>query len=131
MFFKQKMEGRMEHFALHPQKRGCLLGMGTGGEKGSTADSTRKRLERPWTTARTMEVLRRCPLSNAQRLVHCAIAVSNEKIFTDTYHYVISSEHTGFKDGDLQDCFLTWMIDWACQCLTVTINLEKSYNFFM
>ena len=35
-----------------------------------------KRPERPWTAARTMEVLRRCPLANAQRLVHCAIAVS-------------------------------------------------------
>ena len=28
------------------------------------------------TAARTMEVLRRCPLAIAQRLVHCAIAVS-------------------------------------------------------
>ena len=28
------------------------------------------------TTARTMEVLRRCPLAIAQRLMHCAIAVS-------------------------------------------------------
>ena len=35
-----------------------------------------KRAERPWTAARTMEVLRRCPLAIAQRLVHCAIAVS-------------------------------------------------------
>ena len=32
--------------------------------------------ERPWTAARTMEVLRRCPFAIAQRLVHCAIAVS-------------------------------------------------------
>ena len=43
---------------------------------GSTADTARKRPERPWTAARTMEVLRRCPLAIAQRLVHCAIAVS-------------------------------------------------------
>ena len=52
--------------------------MGGRGRKseGSTADTARKRPERPWTTARTMEVLRRCPLSIAQRLVHCAIAVS-------------------------------------------------------
>ena len=35
-----------------------------------------KRPERPWTAARTMEVLRRCPLAIAQRLVHCAIALS-------------------------------------------------------
>ena len=38
--------------------------------EGSTADTVRKRLERPWTAARTMEVLRRCPLAIAQRLVH-------------------------------------------------------------
>ena len=31
---------------------------------------------RDWTAARTMEVLRRGPLAIAQRLVHCAIAVS-------------------------------------------------------
>ena len=40
--------------------------------EGSPSDTARKRPERPWTAARTMEVLRRCP----QRLVHCAIAVS-------------------------------------------------------
>ena len=43
---------------------------------GSTAETARKRPDRPWTAARTMEVLRRCPLASAQRLVHCAIAVS-------------------------------------------------------
>ena len=72
------------HFALRPQKRGCLLGTGTGGggggegrkTEGSTADTARKRPEKPWTAARTMEVLRRCPLAIAQRLVHRAIAVS-------------------------------------------------------
>ena len=55
-------------------------GLGAGGRgrksEGSTADTARKRPERPWTAARTMEVLRRCPLAIAQRLVHCAIAVS-------------------------------------------------------
>ena len=44
--------------------------------EGSTAETVRKRPERPWTAARTMEVLRRCPLAIAQRLVHCATAVS-------------------------------------------------------
>ena len=44
--------------------------------EGSTAETTRKRPERPWTTTRTMEVLKWCPLAIAQRLVHCAIAVS-------------------------------------------------------
>ena len=39
-------------------------------------DTARKRPERPWTAARTMEVLRRCPLAIAQRLVHCTTAVS-------------------------------------------------------
>ena len=67
--------------ALRPQRRVGLLGTGTeweGGErvKGSTAETARKRPERQWTGARTMEVLRRCPLAIAQRLVHCAIALS-------------------------------------------------------
>ena len=44
--------------------------------KGSTAETARKRPERLWTAARTMEVLRRCPHAIAQRPVHCAIAVS-------------------------------------------------------
>ena len=44
--------------------------------EGSTADTARKSPKRPWTAARTMEVLRRCPLAIAQQLVHCAIAVS-------------------------------------------------------
>ena len=57
--------------ALRPQRRVGLLGTGTeweGGErvKGSTAETARKRPERPWTAARTMEVLRRCPLAIAQ-----------------------------------------------------------------
>ena len=43
---------------------------------GLTAETIQKRPERLWTAARTMEVLRRCPLAIAQRLVHCAIAVS-------------------------------------------------------
>ena len=59
-----------DHFALRPQKRGCLLG------GGSTADTARKRPERLWTAARTVAELRRCPLAISQRLVHCAIAVS-------------------------------------------------------
>ena len=55
------------------------VGGGGGGRKseGSTADTAPKRPERPWTAARTMEVLRRCPLAIAQRLVHSATAVSN------------------------------------------------------
>ena len=44
--------------------------------EGLTADTARKRPERLWTAARTMEVLRWCPLAIAQRLVHRAIAVS-------------------------------------------------------
>ena len=58
-----------------PIRDGDRVGRGRQSE-GSTAEATRKRPERPWTTARTMEVLRRCPLAIAQRLVHCAIAVS-------------------------------------------------------
>ena len=81
------LTGQRVHFALRPQKRDGLLGTGTrGGGRGygggvgeseaSTADTARKRPERRWTSARTTEVLRRCPLAIAQRLVHRAIAVS-------------------------------------------------------
>ena len=51
----------VDHFALHPQKRGGLLGTGTGGEGDERVKA---------------EVLRRCPLAIAQQLVHCTIAVS-------------------------------------------------------
>ena len=54
-----------------------FFGVGRGRQsEGSTAGTARKSPERPWTAARTIEVLRRCPLAFAQRLVHCAIAVS-------------------------------------------------------
>ena len=58
-----------------PIRDGDRVGRGRESE-GSTAEPVRKRPERPWTAARTMEVLRRCPLAIAQRLVHWAIAVS-------------------------------------------------------
>ena len=61
--------------AKWPMKDGDRVGRGRQSE-GSTAETVRKRPERPWTSARTMEVLRRCPLAIAQRLVHCAIALS-------------------------------------------------------
>ena len=61
--------------ARWPIRDGDRVGTGRQSE-GSTAETVRKRPERPWTAARTMEVLRRCPLATAQRLVHCAIAVS-------------------------------------------------------
>ena len=71
----------MDHFALRPQKRGCLLGMGTG-ERGGERMKARPRIP-PEKDRRDrgqppeqVEVLRRCPFAIAQRLVHCAIAVS-------------------------------------------------------
>ena len=74
--------GRTGPICFTSKKRGGRRGGGGGGggrgrkSEGSTADTARKRPERPWTAARTMEVLRRCPLAIAQRLVHCAVAVS-------------------------------------------------------
>ena len=69
------------HVALRPRRRDGLLGTGTEWEGDDRVKARpRNPLEkdqRPWTAARTMEVLRRCPLAIAQRLVHCAaIAVS-------------------------------------------------------
>ena len=56
-----------------PIMDGERVGRGRESE-GSTAGTARKRPERPWTAARTMEVLRRCPLAIEQRLVHCVTA---------------------------------------------------------
>ena len=58
-----------------------LIRDGDRGEEGERVKARprippEKRPERPWTAAKTMEVLRRCPLAIAQRLVHCAVAVS-------------------------------------------------------
>ena len=61
--------------ARWPIRDGDTVGRGRESE-GSTAETARKRPERPWTAARTMEVLRRYPLAIAQWLVHCAIALS-------------------------------------------------------
>ena len=55
-----------------PIRDGDRVGRGRQSE-GSTMETARKRLERPWTAARTMEVFL---LAIAQRLVHCTIAVS-------------------------------------------------------
>ena len=60
--------------ARWPIRDGDREGRGRQSE-GSTAETAGKRPERPWTAARTMEVLRRCPLAIAQRLVHCAVVV--------------------------------------------------------
>ena len=61
--------------ARWPIRDGDRVGKGRESE-GLTAETIQKRLERPWTAARTIEVLRRCPLAIAQQLVHCTIAVS-------------------------------------------------------
>ena len=50
--------------ARWPIRDGDRVGSGRQSE-GSTAETARKRPERPWTAARTMEVLRRCPLAIA------------------------------------------------------------------
>ena len=65
--------------ALHPQRRVGLLGTGKGAREWKARPrKPPEKDRRPWTAARTMEVLRRCPLAIAQRLVHCAIALSTD-----------------------------------------------------
>ena len=56
--------------ARWPIRDGDRVGRGRESQ-GSAAETVRKRPERPWPAARTMEVLRRCPLAIGQRLVHC------------------------------------------------------------
>ena len=75
------------------QQRYGLLWRGT---EGSTAETARKRPQRLWTAARTMEVLRRCPLPIAQRLVHCGIAVSTAVLsHKDNVHCTAVDEQLG------------------------------------
>ena len=76
-----------KHFALRPQKRDVLLGTGTGWGLGGGGEEERKS---EGSTALTdpedrggrgpppeqSEILRQCPLANAQRLVFYAVAVS-------------------------------------------------------
>ena len=68
------------YVALRQRKRGGLLGTGGGGGGGGERDIPGRPKETGETVDRrqnSMEVLRRCPaLAIAQRLVHCAIAVS-------------------------------------------------------
>ena len=83
--------------ARWPIRDGDRVGRGRQSE-GSTAETARKRPERPWITARTMEVLRRCPLAIAQRLVHCAIAVSTAVLgqsHKDNVRCTAVDEHLG------------------------------------
>ena len=53
-------------------------GDGGGGRKseGSTTDIARKRPERPWTAARTMEMLRRCHCAATSATRSCCFVVS-------------------------------------------------------
>ena len=99
-------------FALRPRKRGGLLGTRTGeggraGRKseGSTSDTARKRPERPWTAARTMEMLRRYLLAIAQRLVHCAVAVS-----TAVFGRVIKTMSIALLLTKNRDLMMNWCL---------------------
>ena len=65
---------QIDHIALHPQKRGCLLGTGTGGEEDERVKAEpqippEKRLERPWNHQNNGSVkavsLRYCPATSA------------------------------------------------------------------
>ena len=81
--------------ARWPIKDGDRVGRGRQSE-GSTAESVRKRPERPWTAARTMEVLR--------RLVHCAIAVSTAVLDRVTKTVSVAPLLTNNSDNSKQRC---------------------------
>ena len=91
------------HVTLRPRRQDGLLGTGTEWErdervKGSTAETVRKG---PWTAARTMEVLRRCPLAIAQRLVHCAIAVSTAVLDRVTKTMSVAQKGKSTKEANV------------------------------
>jgi len=89
--------------ARWPIRDGDRVGRGRQSE-GSTAETVRKRPERPWTAARTLEVLRRCPLSIAQRLVHCITAVSTAVLDRVTKTMSVALLLTNNLDNSKQRC---------------------------
>ena len=95
--------------ARWPIRDGDRVGRGRQSE-GSTAETVRKRPERPWTAARTMEVLRRCPLAIAQRLVHCAIAVSNAVLdrVTKTMSVALLLTHSSLVPNNYKAVRFLW-----------------------
>ena len=85
-----------------------------GKSEGSTADTAQKRLERPWTATRTMEVLRRCPLAIAQQLVHCAIAVSTAVWGSHKYNVCCTAaevKEVQLSQPHLPPLDLAWYLD--------------------
>ena len=64
-------QSQWDHFALHPQKRGCLLGTGTGGEEGERV----KALDRRYHPKKTRETADRRQNNGSVKAVspcHCA-----------------------------------------------------------
>ena len=123
----QQSEGSTAETA---QKRPDRVGRGQQSE-GSTAETARKRLERPWTAARTMEVLRRCPLAIAQRLVHCAIAVSTAVLVKVTKTMSVALLLTNNLDNSKQK--ISSLLSPAPPLLRVQLHLPplRSLDFFI
>ena len=96
-----------DHVVLRPQKRGCLSGGGGGGgerwrkNEGSTADTARKR---PWTAARTMEVLkavspRHCAATSA--LGSCSFYCRARQSQKDSFCCTAAEEQSEAKEVQL------------------------------
>ena len=85
--------------ARWPIRDGDRVGRGRESE-GSTAETVQKRPERLWTAARTMEVLRRCPLAIAQ--FNCRAGHSHKDIVRCTavaeHHLTYKGEHSALDD---------------------------------
>ena len=82
-------------------------GGGGGGEgggrksEGSTTKTAQKRPERLWTAARTMEVLRGCPLAIAHRLVHSCFNCRAGQSHKDNVRYTAVGEQLEAKEVQL------------------------------
>ena len=105
--------------------------------EGSTTDTARERPERPWTAARTMEVLRRCPLDIAQRLVHCAITVSTTvlgKSHKDNVRCTAAEEQFEAKEVQLSQPSSTSLImissglTWGSSSTSLLL-ISRSFDF--
>ena len=101
--------------------------MGRGRQsEGSTAETARKRPERPWTAARTMAVLRWCPLAIAQRLVHCTIAISTAVLgqsYKDNVRCTAVEERPEAKEVQLSQSSSTSLLMISASGLRVQLHL--------
>ena len=118
-----------EYILLYFHRSDVDGGRGGRGRKseGSTADTARKRPERPWITARTMEVLWRCPRVIAQWLEHQALLLfqllwpMDNPSFNPLAPSGIFWQNSWHRESQSHDQWHCWWCNYNCMLLTQTM----------